>query len=102
MGRILGVTGGFILSFPRMAYLAGMGVQKGTLPWLVGGLALSYGVTYMIGPLYYMVVTGNTLESALMACVLPFIPGDIIKALIVGTAGVKSRHMLVGAGYIEG
>lgn len=38
-------------------------------------------VCYALGTLWFMLLTGSGLYAALAACVIPFIPGDIIKII---------------------
>jgi biotin transport system substrate-specific component len=45
---------------------------------VVGNIAL-----YALGTVWFMVVTGMTLEASLAACVIPFIPGNFIKMAAV-------------------
>lgn len=101
IGRIFGMTGGFILALPFMAFFAGLGAQKGTIPWLAGGLALGIIVEYTFGTLQYMLVTGSNLQVGVLACVVPFMPTEIVKAALVGTVGVKCRQVLVKSGLVR-
>ena len=38
---------------------------------------------YVFGTAWFMIITGNTLSVSLAACVLPFLPGDLIKMVLV-------------------
>ena len=40
-------------------------------------------VLYIIGTIWFIVFTKMELWPALLACVIPFLPGDAIKILIV-------------------
>lgn len=93
-GIVLGPTGGFILSFPLMALAAGIGVQHNGKAWLAAGLVLGAVLNYICGMLMFTLVTGRGLQTAFVACVLPFIPTAAIKAVLAGISGVKIRRIL--------
>ena len=115
LGSIMGPTGGFIISFPVMALLAGMfyelavtlsGEKTGN-----GKIAIYYGLivaglmagtlfNYAVGVLWFMIVTHNTLGAALSACVIPFIPTTIIKIILVLILAPALRHTLYQARLI--
>ncbi len=93
---LVGPTGGFILSFPLMAYIIGLGVEKfknvnrGFILCLIAGNV----VNYAIGTIVFSLVTGSTLMTGFSACVLPFIPTTIIKAVIASILGFKIRRRI--------
>lgn len=97
---IVGPTGGFILSFPIMAYIIGLGVEKfknqkrGFILCLIAGNV----VNYIIGTILFSLVTGSTLAAGFSACVLPFIPTTIIKAVLASVLGLKVRRRV---SYLE-
>ena len=84
LGHILGPTGGFILAYPLVAYIAGKIFKskkiKGTKSILLG-LLIGWLVEYILGTMYYCFVTGVTVWAALLVCVVPFIVGDICKSV---------------------
>lgn len=84
-----GPTGGFIFSFPFMAYLSGMAKEKETsmsaLLWLFLGTVLNL----LVGMFYFSFITSSSLIVAFTACVLPFIPTAIIKVILVYLVGKK-------------
>lgn len=97
---VVGITGGFLWGFPFMAFFAGYGAGKGTLPWRVGGLLLAILVDYAAGLFQFMLVTGSSLQAGLFACVLPFLPLEAVKAVLVGTVGIKCRKLLEKNGLV--
>jgi len=95
LGIVIGPTGGFILSFPIMAWIIGLGAEKqGKLP-LIAGLVCGTAVNYIGGMVMFSAVTGNSLSAAFAACVLPFIPTAVIKAAAAALLGVKLKSRLV-------
>ena len=55
------------------------------------GVILGTTVLYIIGTYWFMFVSGKELAYALGACILPFIPGDIIKLIIAVVVGYKLK-----------
>jgi len=92
---VIGPTGGFILSFPIMALTAGIGASKGNKSWLVLGLLAGSLINYLCGMLMFSLVTASSLNTAFTACVLPFIPTAIIKAVLAGVLGMNIKNALV-------
>ena len=45
-------------------------------------MLIGTGICYLIGTIWFIFLTKNTLFPSLMMCVIPFIPGDIIKIII--------------------
>ena len=102
LGKVLGMTGGFIVSFPIMAFLAGLAVKKSIKsPMLWVWLVLGAVANYVVGTVWFMVVAGSTLSAALTACVIPFIPTAIIKIILSGIFGVMLRGVLIRANLLQ-
>ena len=57
---------------------------------VIGGI----GALYLIAVPYYMVATMAGLDQALVTAMLPFMPGDLFKAILTGyiTAGVAKAR----------
>jgi len=79
--HLVGPTGGFILGYVVCAWVVGFAAgrwgrsPKVLIPAMIAGVI----ATYAPGTLWFMHVTNNSLEAALGACVLPFLPGDAAK-----------------------
>ena len=80
---VLGPTGGFIISFPIMAYLAGMAKESTRFSTSMFWLLMSACANYIVGMFYFSFVTSSSLTVAFTACVLPFIPTAIIKIILI-------------------
>ncbi len=89
-----GPTGGFIFSFPLMAYCSGVAKEKSSSVQVITWLLLGSIVNYVVGMVYFSFVTSSSLVVAFTACVLPFIPTAIIKILLVFLLG-KKLHPIV-------
>ena len=96
--HLIGPTGGFLSSFPIMAYLIGIGTkmrrQKGMfLLFLILGTAANYA----IGVLMFCILMKASIWTGITACVLPFIPTAIIKAAVASILGLKLQVRLEAA-----
>jgi len=109
IGAVLGPTGGFIMSFPLLALAAGIGTEKNELTkkannsktfihnlhiplWI--GITSGIIINYVFGVIYFSIFTSNDLITSFMACVLFFIPTDILKIVIAGLMGIKMRKII--------
>ncbi len=93
-GIVFGATGGFILSFPLMALAAGIGESKNNRLYLVFGLFAGVIINYLFGMLYFTVIMSSNIKTAFIACILPFIPADIIKIGLVTVLGKSLKRAL--------
>lgn len=88
VGILLGPTGGFILSFPIIAFIVGYFSEKfKSKLGIIFGMVLSLIISYIIGTLQFCLVTNSDFVKGITVCVVPFIILDIIKlnlALFVG------------------
>jgi len=106
-GVILRPTGGFLLSFPIMAYLAGIGMRRRNVAWLVFWLIAGTVVNWLWGMIHFSIVTSDSLQAAFSAArlqfafgaaVLPFIPIAVIRTFFVASVGWNVRDDLRKAG----
>lgn len=86
---VLGPTGGFILSFPLLAFAAGVAKEKNSNLQIIVWLLIGAILNYVVGMFYFSLVTSSSLETAFAACVLPFIPTAIIKIGLIFFAHKK-------------
>ncbi len=80
---LFGPTGGYMIGYLFLAFLTGFLYKKKMLPYLVGSILVGELVLYLLGTIWFMFVAQTSLVSALTICVLPFIPGDIAKIVLV-------------------
>jgi len=79
IGILLGPTGGFLIGFLPMAFIAGLFFSKKTLAADLWGMGLGTAVCYVCGVVWFMISAGASLPAALITCVIPFIAGDVVK-----------------------
>lgn len=98
---LAGPTGGYIIGYIAAAFVVGLIVADGSgngdgagsgkaaavirrAAAMVAGLAACYA----LGTAWFMISTGTGFGAAMVACVIPFLPGEIIKitaaTLLVG------------------
>ncbi|WP_370208566.1 biotin transporter BioY [Pararhodobacter marinus] len=82
---MIGPTGGFLLGFVAMAFLAGLMAERGVARGFAGIVAtglLASVVLYVPGIAWLDAVTPLDLWGALNAGMVPFLPGDAVKIAI--------------------
>ena len=92
--KLAGPTGGYIIGFIAMAIIAGLVIDHFHQPWLqLIGMIVGTIICYVLGTAWFCFEAKSTVSGALSICVLPFIPGDLIKmiiAILIGPA-IKKR-----------
>jgi biotin transport system substrate-specific component len=83
IGVLAGPTGGFILSFPVLAFFAGLGGNKNGYVRTIGFISVGTVLNFICGMLYLSFIMGVTLNIAFTAAVLPFIPSTIVKIICI-------------------
>ena len=71
--------------------------KKRILPMM---MVLGTVVLYTVGTAWFMISTGNDLETSLGLCVLPFIPVDLGKIALALVLGKLIRNALMNAGLL--
>ncbi|MCL1824262.1 MAG: biotin transporter BioY [Oscillospiraceae bacterium] len=92
---VSGTTGGFIMTFPLIAVAAGFGEKLkskiGFILCLIAGLLLNY----LGGLLWYSFVMQCNLQTAFMACILPYLPMDPVKIAAAAVTGKQIKKALI-------
>lgn len=108
VGVLLGMTGGFLISFPILSYTAGLGDELGiklshkgekTTPsmyFIILVLCLIIGATinYVFGTIWFMIFSKSSFITGFTACVLPFIPTSIMKIILVALVAPQLKKRL--------
>ena len=88
VGKLAGPTGGYLIGFIFMAVISGLCVKmkedEVILNRVLGiaGMILGTLVAYAFGTAWFCYSTGTGLSAALALCVIPFIPGDLVKIIV--------------------
>lgn len=90
---LFGMTGGYIFGYLPLAFLSSyFGYDNWKNKML--GMLLGTIVLYTFGTIWFVVYTHTALWPSLLACVLPFLPGDFIKMVIVVLTEERLRKLL--------
>ncbi len=106
IGCIAGQTGGYIIGYLPLAFITGLFMDKlvrrtagkAKYAFLMVGMILGTVVLYLIGTAWFVAISGAALADAMGWCVIPFIPGDLIKMIIVTIVAPKVSEALDHAG----
>ena len=82
LGALVGPTGGYIIGYVPAAFVTGLIIEKfGKDSKIMYPVAMFVGmlIYFTLGTVWFVFLTGTGLASALMICVIPFLPGDFIK-----------------------
>ncbi|RLI05568.1 biotin transporter BioY [Candidatus Bathyarchaeota archaeon] len=99
---LTGITGGYLVGFIFAAFLIGWfterfsGVKRFSTRFLV--MLLGIVIIYVCGALWFSFIFRTSFLTTLMLTVLPFIPGDIIKAAsaaALGNVSILKKFLLV-------
>lgn len=99
--RIAGPTGGYIVGYIACAVVAGLLWRRSSSPWRLA-LALLAGTValYALGTVWYVLQSGVAVGSALLVCVVPFLPGDAIKIAVCCGVIPPLRSVLEKHGFL--
>lgn len=98
LGALLGPTGGFLLGYLPMTALCGFSARTSSRLRQLTAFAAGNLLLYLSGTTWYVVQAGTEFLPALGVCVLPFLPGDVLKLAAVLTGGNAIRTRLKRAG----
>lgn len=94
---LLGPTGGFLVAFPLSALIGG-GVarrlsetQRSDVVRVCAGVVLSVLLIYLVGTVWLSVYFGINLYQAFLVGALPFIPFDVVKAIVAIPVAMRLR-----------
>ena len=81
---LLGVTGGYLMAYPVMAWLVAFLIERGDGDsfWKrTGAMAVSLVPCYLFGTAWFALYLHQSFAQAALTACLPFIPFDLTKAL---------------------
>ena len=97
VARLMGPTGGFLYGYALATLVAGLIAQRPKygartpVLRLVLATVLGFVVMYIPGVLHFMRVMDKTFSQTMTLCVIPYIPGDIIKMVVAVLLSSKLR-----------
>ena len=100
LGKVLGPTGGYIAGYIPLVIITGLAIKffskNRVLQFL--GMITATAVLYTLGTAWFCIQSGNGLQKAIALCVVPFIPGDLIKMAVAVIVGPELQDRLTKAG----
>jgi biotin transport system substrate-specific component len=94
IAQLFGPTGGFLLAYPVVAFLAGWLVERGARTFSMRALAAVTAevVLFASGTAWLMVIAHASVKQAIFFSVYPFFFGEVAKVLLAtGVAGRLRR-----------
>lgn len=92
---LFGPTGGFLISFPIMAYFIGLGSdhrkRKGRL---LLGIITGNLFDFICGLAMFCAITKSSIPVGFTTCILPFLPFDITKAILACFIGLQIKRRI--------
>jgi biotin transport system substrate-specific component len=79
-GVLLGPTGGYLIGFVFAALAVGLAYERKSEYLHIAGIVLGTALIYLFGVAWLVISLGMGLVPAVLAGVVPFIIGDVIKA----------------------
>lgn len=101
--KLLGPTGGYLIGFIFLAIISGFFIEKfnGKMLMYIAGMIIGTLVTYAFGTIWLAYQAHMNFAAALMAGVIPYLPGDAAKILIAVAVGSEVRKRLIQVSLIE-
>jgi len=96
-GVLLGPTGGYLIGFVIGAFVIGKLVELKEKPgfaWIALAMTAGMVVIYVFGVLQLSVVAKLSIEQAIAAGALPFLPGDFIKIIAASLITFKLKDIV--------
>lgn len=102
LGVLLGPTGGYIIGYFAAAAVSGFTASHFGHHFFIlcTGMAIGTILCYTIGTIWYIIITNTGILQSLGVCVIPFLPGDVIKIILAVTLAQRLYPVL--ASYQKG
>lgn len=96
IAKLAGPTGGYLIGFVAMAWILGFFIREekdNKKIKTIVGLILGNGAVYIFGSAWLAVQTEMGFYPALMVGVVPYLPFDVIKAIVALMIGPKIKRI---------
>lgn len=92
LGVLFGPTGGYLIGFIPAVLIIGFGYEVGRRSVEIGSLCLATACIYLFGIGWLILSTGMAVQAALIAGMIPFLPGDLLKGIAAYLIGIRLRN----------
>ena len=91
IAKLAGPTGGYLVGYLLLAFIGGLFIEKSKGQPVVSGIGLVLGdaACYVLGTIWFMVLTGLDLPTSLTYCVIPYLPGGVIKIALASLLTIQ-------------
>ncbi len=90
IAKIIGPTGGYIISYPFMAAIVAFSVKYGKMiQYYALGMSCALMLCYFFGAAYMVISLKITIQGALLSGVVPFILPDVAKIALASTIAYR-------------
>ncbi|MBE5864329.1 MAG: biotin transporter BioY [Lachnospiraceae bacterium] len=98
-GKLLGPTGGYIIGYLFLAIICGFFLWRFPERFVfhILGFILGTCVLYLFGTLWLQYQLSLSFPAALMAGVIPYIPGDVVKLILAIAVATPLKKQLLKA-----
>ena len=94
VAQLLGPTGGFLFSYPAVAYVAGLLFRwRNNLGFTVLAAVAAELLLFIAGASWFMLATGFGLTKAVSLTVLPFLAGEVLKVAATSAIAVRAKKV---------
>ena len=97
IAQVLGPTGGYLMSYPMSALLCGYLAEKlsrrAQFIGFAGAALVAESFILVAGSIWLMALTHKSPAVIFAAAILPFLPGEILKAAAAAGAACGTRHL---------
>jgi biotin transport system substrate-specific component len=99
-GALLGPTGGYIVGYIPAAFVIGFIIEnvnidtKKKVFLYPAAMVVGMLIYFVLGTAWFMYSTNTGLWEALMICVIPFLPGEFIKAACATAVAIRIRPII--------
>ena len=102
LGNLVGNTGGYVVGYIFAAFFTGLLVEKwGARFWqMCVAMVLGCALCYFFGTLWYSILSGTPFFASFSACVVPFLPCDVVKILLAALLASRLRPALKRQGLL--
>jgi len=98
VAQVLGPTGGYLMSYPFAALVAGLIADKLSrrsrlIAFSLGAMACST-VVFALGAFWLATLIHKPASTIFAIAVLPFVPGEVLKSIAAIAAAIGSKRIL--------
>lgn len=96
IGVIFGPTGGYIWGGLISSVIIGFVTErfKNSLTATILSMIFGLFICYAVGSIQYVLLYSVSLKTALITCILPFIPADTVKIIAAAILSIKIKNTL--------